>query len=398
MPSALPVLNLLQNVDGPNPIEREVDRSILIDVAPDREEFLTGATSIDEIRRVIKLRVLNPSPGHWLNYVQRQENARLSKNATASWSVFDEPSGPGPNLQNSIYVVERVPNAPSSSSSTDRGHSDDQTSYDISSKLILLNQADVLVSPRELGATHMLVVHALPSKVSANTLSRGRRRPPSVHAEVLELPINDLIFIANVPNLCYDMKEGCYIPILPRRLPKALPRVLLPVPDLNTFPALILYLHTQNQAALFRALIPDWARDVMYPLPQPPRPAVDCEDFAPYSQCCVPIGPGPHNVKISFDLAMCTSTSPTFKVTIPRARLGRVRTVDSVGAEVAEASASIENTDSPDEAVRAIVMSLDGFRDNLEYIGYFKNDLWVELTAYRRILLSALSHQARVRT
>jgi hypothetical protein len=43
-------------------------------------------------------------------------------------------------------------------------------------------------------------------------------------------------------------------------------------------------------------------------------------------------------------------------------------------------------------------MSLDGFRDNLEYIGYFKNDLWVELTAYRRILLSALSHQARVRT
>lgn len=66
MPSVLPVLNLLQNIDGPNPIEREVDRSILIDVAPDREEFLTSATSIDEIRRAMKLRVLNPLPGYVL--------------------------------------------------------------------------------------------------------------------------------------------------------------------------------------------------------------------------------------------------------------------------------------------------------------------------------------------
>lgn len=46
-----------------------------------------------------------------------------------------------------------------------------------------------------------------------------------------------------------------------------MPRVLLRVKSLAAFPALIVYLHTKNQAELFRVLIPQWICDVLHPLP-----------------------------------------------------------------------------------------------------------------------------------
>jgi len=140
-----------------------------------------------------------------------------------------------------------------------------------------LSTPENLISPRPLGLTHILIVYAtMPSRPIVppvdpkGTLSRCKKNAVT-YPEVIELPINDLIFILNVPNLAPSKAPDTSL--LPRRLHKELPRVLMYVPHLDTFPELVIYLHTKNQAELFRKIIPEWIRDLLHPLPLIPLSA-----------------------------------------------------------------------------------------------------------------------------
>ena len=125
-----------------------------------------------------------------------------------------------------------------------------------------LSTPEKLISPRPPGLTHILIVYVtMPSRPIVppvdpqGTLSRCKKNAVTYYPEVIELPINDLIFILNVPNLAPS--KAADTPLLPRRLQKELPRVLMYVPHLDTFPELVIYLHTKNQAELFRKIIPE---------------------------------------------------------------------------------------------------------------------------------------------
>ncbi|KAF9473987.1 hypothetical protein BDN70DRAFT_997351 [Pholiota conissans] len=414
----IPTLTMLQNIEETwSRPERVIDRKILLEVSPDREALLKSNKSIDEIRQDIKLPVANPPPEHWLFRVQRHENARL-KDATVPLSVLDpvvsysaDPEADS-SPQATIYVVEPVPNAPSTSASSSTDPSS-ETSYGISTEPILLGNSKPLISPRQLGPTHMLVIYTLPPIVLApenSNSSRTRRSPrpessgriaqrrPSIFSEALELPISDLIFIANVPNLTFDPEKG----ILPHRLPNELPRVVLPVPHLLAFPELVVYLHTRNQAALFRALIPDWARDVMHPLPMRPTPTPgvsrhDHGEITPSPLCCAPFRA--RKLSRVFTRLSRSRSSPNLEVAIPLNNVGLVRTIAGVGDDLADAAENSQHgVGSPEEALCKIAASLDALRDNLEYIGYFEHQVWAELLTYRRVLLSALLQRSRVPT
>lgn len=45
-----------------HPAERRIDRSTVLDVAPDRESLILGNHSIEELRQILKIRV-GPSTG-----------------------------------------------------------------------------------------------------------------------------------------------------------------------------------------------------------------------------------------------------------------------------------------------------------------------------------------------
>ena len=65
MPSKLPKLSLLTNLSSCDklyeyPPEREIDREILLDAAPDREALFMGNKTIEEIRQTVKLRIVTP--------------------------------------------------------------------------------------------------------------------------------------------------------------------------------------------------------------------------------------------------------------------------------------------------------------------------------------------------
>lgn len=66
MPSKLPQLSLLTSLGNCDqlynfPPEREIDRRILLDVAPDREALLMGNKTIEQIRQTLKLRIKSPN-------------------------------------------------------------------------------------------------------------------------------------------------------------------------------------------------------------------------------------------------------------------------------------------------------------------------------------------------
>lgn len=62
MHTKVPMLSLLSSLEGhkPNsqvPAEREINRAVLTNVAPDREDLFRSSSSIEEIRQSLKLRI-----------------------------------------------------------------------------------------------------------------------------------------------------------------------------------------------------------------------------------------------------------------------------------------------------------------------------------------------------
>ncbi|KAG6905956.1 hypothetical protein DXG01_016680 [Tephrocybe rancida] len=388
------------------PKEREVSREILLGVAPDRESLLLGGRSIHELRQVLKIRV-GPTerPSHWLYRNRKRVNASLRDGNTRISTLIQK--GPGQESSTKeLHVLRRVLSAGALPPFTQPMRLDPRClspygAHDIDMwGSVMLSTTEKLISPRPLGPTHILVVHSIPgpSRVFQPVTGGGRkplrRKQSSPLSNVVEIPINDLLFALNVPNLAPA------IPVLPPRLHKELPRVLMYVPHIDTFPELVVYLHTQNQAELMRKLIPEWIRDLMHPLPEP---ADSTASAAP-----PPLVDGKALVKTPLQLlgrlipgAVATSGTETFSMVqydpCPRAEFRR--TVVSVAEEVAQAAyaASINDEKEAADPVLTAVAQLNALRDNLEYVGYFLQDLWHELDAYREVLIRAISCQAKIR-
>lgn len=268
-----------------------------------------------------------------------------------------------------------------------------------------LSTQDILISPRPLEATHILVIYTIdPSSTPrpADTQRTVHRRKTPIYPEVMELPINDLLFVLNVPNLLPNSRES-FKPILPRRLHKEMPRIMMQVPHLQTFPELVIYLHTKNQAELFRKLIPDWIRDLMHPLPPiPPPSTVSSTTSTENKTTPAPPAPAPcfHPRKL---LVMLISASGSKKKTwcwhtltpalssVPTS-VEPKRSVSSIAAEIGQTALEYAS----EEAVLHTATLLDGLCDNLSHIGYFGKDLWHELDLSRDILRRAVSYQAKI--
>jgi hypothetical protein len=270
-----------------------------------------------------------------------------------------------------------------------------------------LSTQEILISPRPLGVTHILVVYTTDPPDTASpvddqaTVRRRKGRASPTYPEVAELPINDLLFALNTPNLSCDNSQG-FKPILPRRLHKEIPRVLMQVPHLQTFPELVVYLHTKNQAALFRKLIPEWIRDLIHPLPNSiPSPVMSS---TPSVGKVAALGPAFFR---TFNLSRllvklippCCSTSSISSVdtigsapsSIPTS-IKPERSVSSIAAEIGEAALE----DACEDAVLHTATLLDALCVNLGYVGYFGKDLWHELDLLRDIMRRAISYQAKV--
>ncbi|KAF8152912.1 hypothetical protein B0H34DRAFT_800188 [Crassisporium funariophilum] len=412
--SKLPLLSLVESLGDSDqlysyPAEREIDREALLDVAPDREELLMGSKTIEEIRQALKLRITSPHH-HWLSRIQTRREVKL-KDATTRLSVFGRlgPTNLDENTDDettsdSLHVVRRVLSASSlypthnapmrSIGNTMDLFNDASLTLDIWNKPALSNE-EKLISPRPLVATHILVIYAMNPAIpnarlgDEQTLRRRRGNVAPTYPEVAELPINDLLFILNVPNLLCAGNQT-FEPILPRRLHKEMPRVLLHVPHLETFSELVRYLHTKNQAELFRKLIPEWIRDLMHPLP------LAQSALAAFVPVATTGAIAPVRRLLGMLVAGATSNSSlnTLDSIDDSVPSETERSIAAIALELADAALESGYEDS----VFHTATLLHALRDNLHYIGFYSKDLWYELDACRDILLRAISHQAKVVT
>lgn len=443
--STLPTLSMLPSTASPCRAERDINRSALLDIAPDREMLLTSTKSIEEIRHSLKIRtgsvngqvdlhisrqhanLISILHRHWLYRTQNHLDVKVS-NATTRTSTFiknnetpDENAGVP--IRNVHIVRRRVLSAssiytPTMSSITNRLMAPGNDVLDIWGTPDL-STPDKLISPRPLGATHLLVVYASqPSTLITKpmdkkaTLTRREANTTMVYPQLLEIPINDLLFILNVPNLAASAPDRTPTssPILPRRLHKELPRVLMHVPHLDTFPELMVYIHTKNQAELFRRLIPEWVRDLMHPLPSVAAMMSANSNIPIMSDGRNALKRGVNHIQLLGRLVSASSSSSSLDSLVstssPRSSTSSgssepERTIDLIAREVAEASYTPPaaftafSSAGADPLVRATA-SLNALRDNLEYLGYYGKSIWNELDVCREILIRAVSCKARV--
>ncbi|KAJ7507088.1 hypothetical protein B0H11DRAFT_1970178 [Mycena galericulata] len=273
----LPILVLVPSLSPSSaterPTEREIDRKALVESSPDREELLSSKKSTEELRQMLKLRT-GPTDSHWLYQNKQRANVNF-RDATARTSTLihrvsesENKAGDATNPVRRVLSTSSLNRSPMPLTSIEnrveaRSQMDGMTVWGA----LILSTEKKLISPRPLGPTHILVVHSEPLSVSKSGKSalprpsRGHATKPSFPN--MDIPINDLLFLLSAPNL---VTVSGHCP-LPHRLHKELPRALLRVPHLETFHELIVYIHTMNQAELFRKLVPEWMRDLMHPLP-----------------------------------------------------------------------------------------------------------------------------------
>ncbi|KAF5325376.1 hypothetical protein D9619_009959 [Psilocybe cf. subviscida] len=456
MSSKLLTLSLLNNLSPPligsdgYPKERQINRSILLDVSPDREELLSS-TSVKDIRERLMLRIHSPH-GHWLHSINhRRDTKPACGHATTRYSLF----GRSPEKENAAggNKVTRCRRALSGSSAysgtvaRDLGLSD--VSIDIWSSRSLSTQ-DKLISPRPLGPTHILVV---------SQLHRDRDSDANSSADnVVELPVNDLLFILNVPNLRTSRRNGQSTSALPRRLHKEMPRVALRVPALETFPDVVIYLHTKDRDDLFNQLIPEWIRGVICPhmpasvSPSTLKPLADAstrvrntDDELSGSQCLSTLGFGlglnvaskargsvkrlfrpiptialehhPGSTRPKCTPAVVELALPDSMLIQKRQNDQRCKSIATAAKEIADAFSSFGSyTDKvdleamdvnprdlrtpsdthpgdngfPSDVLKLIAAKLNALAENFTYLGYFERALWLELNMYRDVIAEAL--------
>lgn len=229
-----------------------------------------------------------------------------------------------------------------------------------------------MISPRVLGPTHMLIV------CSAD-------REPCV---CMECPINDLLFTLSCPNLSKP---------LPPRLPTESPRVALSVPHVDTFPDLVVYLHTRNQAGLFRSVLPDWIRDILHPLPAAASPGIPSRSTLRRKQKSMSwLG---MRTRLWFPLRSIGARRSDISLSTAITSNRSLRTYDTVAQEIAEADDSIQHLSREITCPQNLfdsVVRLNALKDNLEHIGYYSSELWKELDVTWEILVRAINFKARM--
>jgi hypothetical protein len=238
-----------------------------------------------------------------------------------------------------------------------------------------LSTLSALISPRPLGPTHILVIY------TKTTASPPSSRKWHTFPETIQIPINDLLFVLNVPNLT---NPGNF----PHKLPSELPRILMQVKHLETFPELVVYLHTKNQAELFRRLLPEWIRDLMHPLPlnarvtrQVSKPDVGA---AVKSHGCGP--------RINLHL----SKKKSQVLPSPAGSDHSDRAIESIAKEIVEAEVSLPSFGVHVDPLVNAITTLNALKDNLELVGFFEQKVWAELELSRDILVKALSRRAKL--
>ena len=92
-----------------------------------------------------------------------------------------------------------------------------------------------------LGPTHMLELYS------------GEPSPAGRYSQLVGMLINDLFMLH-----CRELKAR-----IPNRDPGLLPQIPLFVPDLNSFPLLVVYMHTKDQASLLSSVLPSWLIDIL---------------------------------------------------------------------------------------------------------------------------------------
>ncbi|KAF7343325.1 hypothetical protein MVEN_01764800 [Mycena venus] len=408
----LPILSLVSapSLAGSSerPVEREIDRNVLVAISPDREELFMSKKSIDEIRQLLKLRT-GPTERHWLYQTKRRENVDF-RDATARTSTLIHREKKDENhFADMSTVVRRV----LSTASLNRAPMP-MTRIDNSIPFgregsgvtvwgsFVLSTPNKLISPRPLGPTHILVIHTEPlsvTKSGKSSLPRQTRgdatKPPFPNMDIV---INDILFVLGAPNLV-TADGHCSLPF---RMHKELPRTLLRVPYIETFHELIVFLHTLNQAELFRALIPQWMWDTMYPLPIPGTPAKDAASiFSPKKSR------GPASLLgLLAPSRLASSASSVYSVdTVSSGMSGHSigdvpavleRTADTIARDIVDSLPFFSDEEPANDELVSTIATLNALKANLEFLGYFGKSVWDELETSLHILTRALVHRASV--
>jgi hypothetical protein len=245
----------------------------------------------------------------------------------------------------------------------------------------MLSTAEQMISPRPLTATHILQI--CPS-VSI---------PNDSVIPMLEQPINDLLFLLSVPNLA-----NAYV-LPPRVASGDLPRVVMRVQHLRTFPPLVVYFHTRNQAELMRAIIPEWIRDIIHPAlvlgSLGPAGTISRQQQQPPSSFMMPHVIKKKKSRIfsrrgSASNVLNPTPTPTPPQAIPIASM--LPTVDSVARDLVE----MDEKMAKDEGLDSACIALDGLSRNIEDVGFAEKALWLEIDTLRHILVCALNLRARI--
>lgn len=204
----------------------------------------------------------------------------------------------------------------------------------------------------------------------------------------LEMPINAVNFLVSCPNIAQPE-------IFPHRLSQHLTRVVIEVPRLLMFRELVQYMHTMNNAALFRAAIPAlWIRDALTPLPiviapAPKKPIVVVE--APK----IPKLFSRKRTRSLFSLRAPKVVTPPFVASELPPAPSSGRTVESVAQEIADADAA-SSADANNSDLLTAVDRLGALKDHLIDIGFYGKDVWEELDRTLQVLLLAVSCRPKV--
>ncbi|KAF9041887.1 hypothetical protein BDZ89DRAFT_1059913, partial [Hymenopellis radicata] len=333
--------------------EREIDRSVLVNIAPDREDLLLSDISIDELR--YQLRV----PHTWLKQYTRDQDTKLPRGNIRTSVLLGQPSDENsPDTPAELATRRRVLSASSGSPSAMLNISNRILVPDLNGNVFdswgsgPLSTLDKLISPRPLGPTHVLVV-----------VQQDETSQRAVYSQTLQVAINDLLFTLNAPNLASS---------LPPRMFKELARVGIKVPHLESFRAL---------PALLRAVIPEWMRDITHVL-NIFRP----QEVAPQAT------PDKKRIRILGILSLAAVSTASVDSCSPTDSAGSNEAqVDTVAREVAETAQEL----GPNVLVE-VTASLNGLRDNLDFLGYYSRDLWVELDIMQDVLIRAITQMAKM--
>ncbi|THV06680.1 hypothetical protein K435DRAFT_789167 [Dendrothele bispora CBS 962.96] len=457
----LPFLTFFHNtsfrVDG-IPVERDIDRSRLIEVSPDREDTFAKGLSIHELRQLFKINSVLVNE-EWLSLHKIQHDVKIRKTTMRTSAFFrdarENQREQGEKEKGTDENTGRAGRAHSRRISSGSSFNPVQAMSSIENRLLTnvheamraggiplpyVTTHHKMISPRPLGPTHVLVaVEASQEEKAGNVKQRNRGDYIATYSTCLELPINDLLFILGCPNLNEAIGDTTHWSPLPHRLTDELPRVGVRVPNLQTFPELVIFLHTYNQAELLRKIIPQWVRDMVHPLTilsgfeshqnsaasksvtRGSISSLGSQDSVSSKRDWFATLFGRGRTPSSGSVSLQSSSS-SLSVSGPNSLgsqqsslpgpLGALidahtssaglsqatRTLHAVARDIAYSAnrAAIADTNKESIDLVQMQMSLNALRENLDFVGYFEKSLWNELDIYREVLLKAISFQAEL--